>query len=463
MIEKKNIFSISIFFILIVLICCFKETPSTQIWKGYKTVYVKSSELSLNSIHSIFKENGCSSIIYRENQKIPFSSSMAPIQVQAKDSYIVRRNDFFTDYSKEFEIFYIPDNQKKQIESSLKQINGFTNTSAFVDGSSSFPVIIPVLSLIFAALLFYFSKNKILFLLNALPFIFLIFARPFFTIAAASFLSLTGFFFLQKNFERRGFFTEKKSILIFSLLNFFPVLFLIFSSFSNALFYIFALISSFCPFIFSENVKKILSKKLFPSKFEFSFIKSAASVNIINKKSLKIFVLVSFFILILIPVLNFSTVENVSSSNEKTLLPSPKDKISSKDFALVNFDDLINWAWSTVTFPYRKLGSVQNEKVQKGQKIVIPEYKEINGKIEPVEKEVLTFDSSFVEQICDTIQTLEYPAVEKMILQQGKNSLFAYCESGGTVSEKNGNFILAVFFFIPILFILFYFFRKIIK
>ena len=102
LLASSALFALTFFFII-----CFRTVPESQLWKGWRLLYVKSEKLSEQNICSILEKNGCKNVVSRINQKSPVYSEFAPIQVQPKNSYIYRKNGFFRDSSSTYLVFYV--------------------------------------------------------------------------------------------------------------------------------------------------------------------------------------------------------------------------------------------------------------------------------------------------------------------------------------------------------------------
>ena len=159
-ISTKFLASSALFALTFFFIICFRTVPESQLWKGWRLLYVKSEKLSEQNICSILEKNGCKNVVSRVNQKSPVYSEFAPIQVQPKNSYIYRKNGFFRDSSSTYLVFYVPEKSASALENAVSEINGYSETFASCDGGTVFPWICPVVEVIFFAGLFYFSKKK---------------------------------------------------------------------------------------------------------------------------------------------------------------------------------------------------------------------------------------------------------------------------------------------------------------
>lgn len=455
---KKIIISLAIVIICLLTFFLSRSVPVSQLWKGYSLVYVKSEELSESQILNLFYQNGCSSIISKSTQNIPIYSPFAPVQVQNSDSYIFRRNGFFSDPTNSFRVFYVPENQLGKALKVVNILNESLKAQASTDSARTFPWIAPFFVLIFACALVYFSSNKIMFLTSAFSVLFFAFTRPFYTVCAACLMLLFAFFIAQKIYGRRGILNDKKNSFYIILCVAFPLIFLVFSSLISATLYLLCVISSISAiFAFKEIQGSFINKK---SSFDFVYIKSSSSVKTIEKTSLKLLICLTCAILIFILINVFSV--NVSASfslSERPLLPSPVAQSSYKG-ELPSVKDFSDWSWQTLSFPYKKLSpSPLNSSY--GESVYIDDFfVDSNGFISEKQKKVLTYDSSFLSTIYDKVNKLDYPAIEKLMLKQGKNSCFGYTKTAGSAKEKSAVLVLSVFAIVPLMIFLKHFLGK---
>jgi len=454
-INKKLIISSSVFLITFFSIFFSRTLPQTQLWKGYKVLYVNSSSLSEENIYSILLKNGCDKTISRLNQKIPIYSPLAPVQVQKKDSYIYKRNAFFTDKSNSFKVFYVNDRQIEGLKKSVDEINSYSNSYASTDGGVSFPWICPIIALMFFSFLLYKSKYSIEFLLVSISLVFLSFTRPFYSVCSASILVMLFNFFAGKLYGRSNLAKDLKNAFILFPFLAVPFLFLFFSSFINSFLLFCAFTCGWSALILRNSLIDFYNVYKNYSLFSFSYIKKSAALKLINKNNFKVllisivFIVVFFIVYVLTSNFSYSQI-----SGDAPELPGPVT--NTDDSILPSVNDFMDWSWITISFPFRKMNDNYEYENLTGQTVEVPEFTIEDNKILAHNTKVLTYDSSFCSSIYDKIDKLDYPAVEKMMIKQGKNSNFNYTKNTGSSSER-GVIISLIFFALVPAFLYLYF------
>lgn len=441
--SKKILISSSIIIFSLFIFIHFRTVSVSKAWKGYTMIYAKSQVLTENQILEFFYSNGCKNIISRYNQSIPVYSNLAPIQVQSPDSYIFKRLGFFTDSTRQYFVFYINENQTKRINQALIQINQSGKAQAQSDTTKSYPWVMPVIVLAFCAVLIYFSKNKYLFLSSIIPVCVLGFCRPLHTFCSALMLLSLSLFLMQKIWGRRGFFNDKKNGIYLLPLIASPLVFLAFSSLLSSVFYILCLICcSACLYLY-QLLNSYFEKK-HESSFNFVLIKGSSSIRLIDSSNIRVFGVFGLLLLIVLLLSIFSAFSNpVFTDLNRPLLPSPVKSFSTD---LPSLEEFENWSWNTITFPYKKLNEADKASergAERGGTIHLDDYTLLQtGKIQQTNSKVLTFDSSFVDTIYDKVKKLDYPAIEKLMIKQGKNSYFAYTKNSASSHERAGLFVI---------------------
>ena len=454
--SRKTLISSCLALFSLLFIFLTKSMPESQLWKGYKTVYVTSQKLSEENIYSVFLKKGLNKTVSRINQSVPVFSGIAPVQLQSKDSYLYKRNSFFTDKSNSYFIYYVPQNQSDKIEEVLTELNGYPETVAGVDGDAVFPWICPILCLILAGYLFYKTKRRLNFFLSILPFILFSFARPLYTVCAACCLAFAADFMAVNLYGRKNFLSDLKNSVFIVPLIIIPVFMMVFSSFLNSILFIFAFAGGWALVICAEELSLLYLNYRKISSFEFVYIKKSSSVKVINEKNFIHLAFLSGFILLFL-VLSFFLTGKASSSidsSDRPFLPGPVS--SGIENALPDLRDFMDWSWLTMSFPYRKLGETAEADSLYGQSVCVSEYKEVSGQITQSLNKVLTYDSSFKASIYDKIEKINYPALEKMMLRQGKNTNYSYTKNGGISSEKSLGLILIFFSLTPLVLCLYF-------
>ncbi len=445
-IRIKILFPAIICFLTFFLLTTFREIPVTRIWNGYQVLYVMSQELDEHSILALLEKNNCKNVISQGNQRIPLlKTDFEILPPQTRDSYIFSRNAFFSDESKTAYVFYIPDGQDKNLENSIKELSAFQNTSAGTDGSSSFPGIALIITCAFALITLLFTKQKKIFIASSFFLILFAYSRPLYTVSAASCLCQLGIFLLIRLLNRRDYFkTMATSVYIIALVTL-PVLVLFIASPINAIFYVLSVLSSFSMIYILNSCENLKY-----SRYVFNpvYIRGAKTISVMERRGFRLMCILTAVVTAIGICLFFSNrINRLDSSASRPSLPSP---VNDGDQALPNLDDFINWNWNALTFPFKKIDSsklvtqpIENEVIS------VTNYNDVGGKILAVETPLYIFNDDFKQLSYDSIEKLNYPALEKMLLQQGKNTNYGFSKSTGATIERFGIISLLIFILIP--------------
>jgi len=447
MFQKNRFFiSIAICFLSLFLFLTFRTVPVTRLWDGYQILYVASDEISENDVLSVLDKYSVKNVVTKSRQKIPVYSDISPVQAQSKDSYLFARNVFFTDETNKCMVFYVPGNQASGVQKTIDELSSFSKTAAGTDSSRTFPWVPPAIVLIFAVFFTVISSSrKTSAAVSVFPVI-LAFTRPLFTVACCCCLCICGFGLLQNIFKRKGFLkTAMRSVYLFSLFVI-PVAVLFITSPVSSLFYILCFCSSVSLVFILEYIedKKISSK----TTFTFVYIRSAKMIPLIGHKGLNLILVTCLCVILIFVSSLLSSAFSVSkeSSSLRPALPSPVSGTGT----LPDMDDVNQWAWNTMTFPYRKLDEERLPAVE-GATVSVPEYTERNGVIVSEEKPVFVYNSNFRSTVSGIISHLDYPSLEKMMLEQGKNTEYGYSTSAGSAYERFGTVLVIILTFIPVI------------
>lgn len=441
----KIIVPISICVLSLVLFNVFRTVPESHHWKGFQLVYVSSNEFSEGDILSVLSKNGAKDVVSKKTLTLPKFSEFAPIQAQPADSYLFRRESFFSDESNSAMVFYVPSKYSSAVQKTVRELSGFRETVIGTDGASSFPWIPPLVTLAFAIICLFFAENFKYFLPAVILPLFFAFCRPLASVSASCCLSFTALVFVIKICDRKEFFrTLKNSKLILFFLGF-PLVALIFVSPLDSVFYLLSLVSA-ASMIFL--VKTVSELKFTKNMFDPVFIRNARMVSVFERKTLKLMLCLSSAVLLLFLSSLFSG--SVSSSDDsRPALPSPVTFGDSS--ALPNFSDFTEWYWNSLTFPYKKLGE-EFFRPEEGEVVYMPEFKEVDGKIVEEQVPVYSFDDEFKKSVEDDVLSQNKNSLEKIILSQGLGAEFEFSRSSGFVQERFGKTFLLVFMIIPLIF-----------
>ena len=422
----------------------FRSVPVSQFWKGWRMLYVYTDELSENDVLAVLEKHGCSSVISASNQRVPLFSQISPIQVQEPGSYLARRSDFFVDKSGRAKVFYNPENQSAQLDVAIRELSAFQGTSAGTDGTSSFPWIAPLVCVFLFVILFYFSKKRALFFCGAVFFLVLAFCRPLFTVCASVSLYLFAFFIFHRNWGRKDFWRTTLNAPYVPFFAISPVLVMLVSSPVNSLFYVIALAASLSLVHLYHLQEETDSLRY---SFKPVYIRTSRMIPLIGRLGIRLLgVLLVSLVLI---VLAFRLSGNVSDFSGSASMPSLPSPVSTSSSELVQLNDFVNWSWNTITFPYRRIGEAVWTVPHEGDTVFITDYQSVDGKIQAVETPAFVFNNEFRDLVYKTADRLDYPALEKMMLRQGKNASFAYAKSA-SVSSNERFCIILLFVFITI-------------
>lgn len=442
---KLLIVTSAICFSALFLFVFFRTVPVSRIWKGYQVLYVTSKTASEPQILSLLEKNGCKNVVSRSNQRIPIVSKFSPVQVQDARSYLNTRNNFFTDETNSAMVFYLPDGQDTELSRAIKEISNIQNTSAGTDGTAAFPWLSPIICIIFALVCVLFAKNKTLLIPAAMFMVLFSLSRPLLTTSAAVCLALYGFFMVQKIWGRRNFSSAVVSPLIIVCV-LLPILMLFMSSPLSALFYTLAVAASFSAMLLADMLKNRYDERYVRSRFKPVLIRSASFIPLIERKELKI-ILSLFVAIVAIFAVSFAgfSLQNVSLDTSQPALPAP---VSGKS-DLPDMDDFMAWSWNTITFPYRRMTDSAPQIPVDGDRVSIPVFSDAGGKIAESEQTAFVYNSTFRNSVYDSVKDLPYPALEKMMLRQGKDVRYSYTKGGASSSERWGTMILILCMLIP--------------
>lgn len=450
--------------IMILVSCCLllffcRSVPVSRIWKNYQVLYVEKS-VSEDYVMNILEENGCKNVISLSEQVQPLFSTFTPVEPNAdKNNYLTKRLGYFSDESKQYSLFYISEFYEKQTSKAVSFIAKNTKAKIGLDSKSSFPWIVPLICISLYVLFACFSRNKKLYLILGLFPVLFSLSKPFYTNAAADVLLLTCLVLSEKFWKRKS---ASKTLLtsVYTMILLITSIVISFlSSWQSGLLFILVLCSVFCIFKIYNQLEQKKDKK---NNFSYKLIIPAKMISVMCEKASK-YLLISSSFLIALVIIFFTSFHFISTNmSQEISLPSPqKENFISENAKLPSINDYYNWAWNTITFPYRNLNkeSSSSEQVKKGDTVSIIEFEETENGIKSFEKNVYEFNNNFMNTADKSISNLEYPAIEKLMLSQDRNEVVAYSQKGR--GESTGNifknlFLLIFSIGIPLLLYLYY-------
>ncbi len=433
-----DLFSISFILFTVLLLFIFRSLPITRIWDNYNVLYVEKS-LSETQVLSFLSDAGCKDVISLSLQRIPFSASFTPVE-PALSSYLRERTAYFSDENSLYNLFYIPSNYERNSLQALELIKKEKSVEAGLDGTEQYPWLVPIIVLITFIVLLYFSEKKLVFMFPALFFVLFAFSMPFYPLAAFACLDLLALIFINHIWERRKYLSAIFQSPYF-LIIFISTPFVFFTlGLRCGILGLFVVISSiFCLIL----LKHYSEYKRLRDAFSFKLILSAKQIPMMYERTSKLTVfsampIASLFILFLL-----SAVFTPKSSIQGLSVPSPQasDYVIAEGKKLPSFSDYCTWAWKTLSFPYKNLNESLNmqKEVEIGDKVSVTHYTEKNGVIEPSTSVIMEYNSDFIKNQRRTVEHLEYPAIEKLMLSQGSETSIYYSTSVVGINKTKNN------------------------
>ena len=422
----------AICFISLATLVFLRTVPQSRLWKGYQVLFVTSDTLTEEQASAILSQSGCHDFISRSADSLPVSSALSPLQVQSLDSYLVRREAFFSDKNKDAMVFYIPDNQTSALSNAIQALSGFGKTSCGTDGSSSFPYVAAIFCLLFAALGTYLASKREFFGPCAFFLVFFAFMRPMYTVSACSAIALAGLFSLQRLVGRKTFLATALHAPLVILTILFPVFILFSSSPLNGILYALTLAGAFSAVILVYDGQQYYYEKR--TSFHPVTILRASRIRMVGSKEVILLSASSLCCILLLAVfLVGGRVADTGNSTDRPALPAP---VSSRG-ELPNLDAFYTWAWNTMAFPFRSIyHNPSQETPREGETVSVSNYVEQNGRIEEVPQVVLTYNAQFRSNVLDMVKDSPHPALEKMLLKQGKGTHYGFTKSRGVSTER---------------------------
>lgn len=430
----------AICFISLATLMLLRTVPQSRLWKGYQVLFVTSDTLTEEQASAILSQSGLHDFISRSEDSLSVSSSISPLQVQSVDSYLVRRDAFFSDKSKSAMVFYIPENQTAQLSNAIHALSGFGKTSCGTDGSSSFPYVAAIFCLLFALAGVYLAKRREFFGACAFFLVFFAFMRPMYTVSACAAIALAGLFSLQRLVGRKSFLSCALHAPLIILTLLFPLFILFSSSPLNGILYALTLAGSFSAVVLVYDGQQYYYEKR--TSFHPVTILRASRIRIVGSREVILLASSSLCCMLLLVIfLAGGRVADTASSVDRPALPAP---VSSRS-ELPGLDTFYTWAWNTMAFPFRSIYQNPSMKApQEGETVSVSNYVEHNGRIEEIPQVVMTYNAQFRSSVLNMVKDSPKPSLEKMLLKQGKSAQYGFTKSRGVSTERFALFLLTM-------------------
>lgn len=454
MIKHINFFAPFAFIISIILILSFKTIPTGKLWNNYSVLYVPIQENDDEVINSLTDCN-IQDYVALSKQYLPINLSQNSIEYSMykliisnnESEYQNKRLNYFYDKSNLYRLYYIPNNNKSQLNNVVESLN-IKKIKCGVDSSTSYPWILPIIGFVIIILLSFFSKNKNVFFIGSISPLIFLFCNPFFPIAFSLCLLLLVIFFISNIWKRKDFIlTLINSYSVCSLLGL-SLLCAFSSSIKTGFLFFFELISTYSVLQIYYSIENYFRRK---KSFIPVYIKTSKMVNMYANKSISILLILFTVFLLYFGVMLFSSNENFNSHFSKLLLPANTEI---KDDRLSQFEDYYKWTWTIKTAPYISLN--QNKK---SNIVEYPKYFEDEKGLIKETKEIMTYNQDFREKIFNEIDSLQFNSIEKVLKSEGSHFNGGY---KSTNSYHNSIFGI-IMSFICLFMLLFLYFSIIIK
>ena len=381
-------------------------------------MYVQKNA-DMQKVYQVLEEYSVKNYSCLENQFVPLNlvDQSPEVRLSASflndsDSYLSRRNSYFFDRDKLYTVFYIPEKYSSKLPKVLSAL-GREGIKGGVNANANYPFICPLVIFLFAILLVFYSENKIRAVLYfSLPVYFSFFV-PVYLVCSSLCLFMYASFLSFRILERKNTFEVLKKSRIFVILLSVSLVSMLFTSFKAVLLYILLLLSCAAVLYLYKNILSAFEN----AKYSFVPVKirTANMIRLVTKKSRFCLLLMGIFVSFVFLFALISMKVSFPSSDDGVKLPSAV----SLEKSLPDLGDFIDWRWEALIYPYVSLNSSETILPKDGNTVYFPRFTEENGKITQSLTSI-TFNQKFKEDSVDSLESLDYPAIEKVIRKQGR-------------------------------------------
>ncbi len=414
----------------LVTMIIFRAVPATKLWAGY-TVMSVPAETDAKLVIEGLEKCGCKAVICRAAQRVPLDLpqnspevSLAALGVGISD-YLLRRNQFFFDKSGALELYYIPDEYGKNLKAAAASLNAEHSVNAALCCGGSYPLAAPFLALSFAFFLLFFSEERMLFAFFAFPPTLYAFCFPAYTSASAVCLLLCAAFFALSAWDRKNavrLLLKSRDVIVLTAAS---CAVSAATGVRGAVFFMIAALSGLCALFLTGK-----ARSFFERQYSFVPVKilsaGAISINAKNTRSALIGAAAASALLALFAlpsVLDSSLVLRGGAP----LFPAAR----ARDGSFASLQDFTEWRWEALTYPYISVNAAGDEKNIRS--VSFFRYENTGGLIAE-RQQTITFDAEFKKNALDSINALDFPAVEKLLKRQKTLSAGYASSSSQTVS-----------------------------
>lgn len=440
---KKYIIPLFTIVAVFALLFILRTVPVSRIWKGFTVMYVPA-DTDGRLVLKTLQDNGCKDVISYYNQKVPFINEFLPVKADSSDAYLSGRNGYFFDKDRKVMLYYIPDEYSRGAQKTASTLINQYNIDTGLDCKSSFPLLTPIICIIAAIIFFIFCEQKLVFLLFAIFPLTFAFSMPFYTNAAAVCLFLYAGHICQKIWMRKGALSFVRKNMIVLIFAGFALITAFFASFVSGFMFMLSGAGSFCALLLLHNYQVEQDLK---RRFQPTLIRPARFMNMINVRVIKrsLVCAASCFVLFVL----YITSVNVFSISKSQDLSFPMPTRYNVNNGIPSLNDYIIWSWNTITMPYRSLNDVKHEVPQEGESVVIQRFTNTENGIKASEEVIWCFDSDFRKEVVNSIDMLDYPAIEKMMKVQESGFSVDFSYAAGEKFSKSNCILLLVLIILP--------------
>jgi hypothetical protein len=431
----------------------YRTIPSGRLWENYTVLYIPA-QVDDSIITSAFNECGIEEFVSYENQRIPVllkndSVEKSMFTLNSYDNgykYLNGRLNYFFDSSKQYRLYYIPNQYRENLNDCVKLIEEGDNVAG-IDSNFSYPWVLPLLSIILAVLLLVFVKNIIIFALSAILPVFYVFCNPFYSCAASAFMLLVVFFMMANIWQREGFVKRILTSHSFYIFAGCSILLAVTNAFISFVFLLAVILGSLCLLYICKSFNDDIDKK---STYKYVFIRNARLTSLFAGKLKTICIVCVVMVACIFVYFILNSSDSFSGHFARVLLPG-ESSISSKE--LPNLEDYCKWDWDVTTYPYKST-NVKNY----DDEVVYPHFVKEDGKIKQVDQ-VFKYDDAFVNETISSIDNLDFYSIEQVLKSQGRNSVYGYTAS----SSYNVSILSIIMMILTLGMLLFIYISAIIK
>lgn len=451
---KKYIIPGLVSLFVVVLFFFLRTSPAYKLWKGY-TVLSVDYNADKKLVSNVLAETGCGDVISLEAQRAEDFSFFTPfLATEEEDSYNKNKALYFFDKDRRVALYYIPDGNKDQAQEAATILNQNYGIGAMLDSHNGFPYLVPIVLLIVFIAFTVFAENKIVFVLSgAIPFVFSI-CNPLYSVAAAVCLELYAFYLAQKVWRRRGGTQFLLTNAYFWVFNILAMVFVFTMGFVLGILFILNFCAAASLLFILLNLQEEYEKRF---RFIPVLIRNAKMAGAMNHKSVKTMLFCSCGVFLLLIL--FLTGANFSSGNsEKDLFFPAPNEYNEKSNKFPSLEDFFARKWNSIAMQYRSL----NERLAnngascfvhptEGETISQMRYLKEGSEIKAVKEILCTYDEKFRREARENIESSDYPAIEKLWIEQGGKFSTEYA-ANGSVGDEGGIplVILLIAMFMPL-------------